>query len=43
MDEQTDLELITDMMADYDVSPDDTLADLLEAIRESEPEAEPEE
>ena len=41
--EQTDLEIIEDMMADYGLSPDDTLADLLEAARESETEAEPQE
>lgn len=33
---QTDLEILTDMMEDYDISPDETLADMLEAIRDAE-------
>lgn len=34
MSEQTDLELIDELMDDYGVTPEDSIADLIEAIIE---------
>jgi hypothetical protein len=33
---QCDLDILTEMMEDYDIKPDDTVADFLEAVREAE-------
>ena len=38
----SDLAILEDMMADYGIGPGDTIADLIEAIRESETEHVPE-
>jgi len=40
---QCDLDILTEMMEDYDIKPDDTVADLLEAIREADADEEGEE
>jgi hypothetical protein len=37
-DDQSDLQIITEMLEDYDLTPDDTIADLIEAINESDAE-----
>lgn len=35
-DDKTDLQLVQDLMADYDVTPEDTIADLIEAIEDAD-------
>ena len=37
-DDQSDLQIITEMLEDYDLTPEDTIADLIEAINEGEDE-----
>jgi hypothetical protein len=43
MDDQTDLEILSEMMEDYDITPEDTVADFLEAIREADVDVDEEE
>lgn len=37
--DQTDLEILQEIMEDYDCTPEDTLADLIERINDAELEA----